>query len=65
MLNFCFVTLLLDWFCNNYSFSIVTIEYPYNGYFRCDSLFAVEFVEHQWYLELFFITIIGEKRLHE
>jgi hypothetical protein len=56
-------SLMIDWTYLNYQLSVFTIHYPFKGIFRTSSLFAL-ITGDEIFLEVFFITLIGEKQ-HE
>jgi len=62
MFHFSVFDLLIVWLDKCYELSLCTFEYPFQNYFRKDSLFSVGYYEGEWFLELFFNIIIGEKK---
>jgi hypothetical protein len=44
-----------------FEFCIFSITHPTLGVFRTDSLLAISYHEKRWYLEVFFMVLIGEK----
>ena len=52
---------LVDWTMIGFEFCIFSITYPTLGVFRTDSLLAISYREKRWYLEVFFMVLIGEK----
>jgi hypothetical protein len=62
MISIEFLNFLIDWTFFNIQFSILSCTYPWNGVFRTDSLFAFAYTDKEFYLELFFVIIVGGKR---
>ena len=60
MIGFNLFEIIIDWTMLMFSVSLITIEFPHDGYFKNYSLFAV-LIDDEFYLEIFFITLIGQK----
>lgn len=65
MLGFSLFDFLIDWVGKNFEFSILTLEYPVESYFRKDSLLTIGFYNGEFFLEMFFIVLIGEKKFEK
>lgn len=62
MIQFELFNFIIDWTGFVFQLCFLSVTYPVNGIFRTDSLFAFILDEGEIYLEIFFLTLIGEKR---
>ena len=64
MISFDFYNLMIDWTNIIFQVSFFSFTYPETskGAFRTDSLFALVWNNGEWYLEIFFSVIVGEKK---
>ena len=54
--------LVLDWTMLGFEIAILTLEYPHEGLFKNNSLFALAYnKETGWLFEFMFILLIGDK----
>jgi hypothetical protein len=65
MISFDAYNFMIDWTNVMFQVAVFSFTYPFNGVFRTDSLFALVWNEGEWYLEIFFFTVIGEKKYEE
>lgn len=63
MIEFELLGFIFDWTNFTFQISIASLTYPFGNVFRTDSLFAFVYsdADRSFYLELFFVVIIGEK----
>lgn len=66
MIKFELFGLLIDWTHFGFDLSFMTFTYPCkDGYFRSDAIFDFAKDESGWFLQLFFMDVIGERKYEE
>ncbi len=60
MININLLDILIDYTMLIFEFALITIRIPLKGCFREFSLFAIV-IDDEFYLEIFFVPLIGKK----
>lgn len=56
---------LIDFTFWNFQLSFITFFFPHQDYFKSISLFCFSYFDDEFYLELFFIVLVGEKKYED
>jgi hypothetical protein len=61
MIQFELFSILIDWTNVNFQLTIGSFCFPVGNVFEFDNIFCLSNMHNEWYLEIFFTVIIGEK----